>query len=83
MLDLKELEKMVDEALAKETKESWNNWLEEQKMKELESFLGCGDTSSLENYQFTSFLEHENIEVSYTFKENSSDEPNRNYKNAA
>lgn len=38
MLDLKELERMVDEALSKETKESWDGWLMEQNNKELEIF---------------------------------------------
>lgn len=37
MIDLKELEKMVDETLVKETKESWNKWLEEEEKKEEES----------------------------------------------
>ena len=31
MLDLKELERRLDESLAKETKESLNNWLDSQR----------------------------------------------------
>ena len=39
MLDLKEMEKMLDEALAKETKESLTNWILNKRKKSIENFL--------------------------------------------
>jgi len=42
MLDLKELERRLDEALAKETSESLSSWLLNQRKDNLESFLGVG-----------------------------------------
>lgn len=42
MLDLKELEKRLDEALAKETSESLSSWIINQRKNNLESFLGIG-----------------------------------------
>lgn len=40
MVDLKELERRLDEALAKETKDSLNAWLNSQRFDSLESFFG-------------------------------------------
>lgn len=42
MLDLKELEKRLDEALAKETSESLSSWIINQRRDNLDSFLGAG-----------------------------------------
>lgn len=42
MIDLKELERRLDEALAKETLESLSSWLLNQRKDNLESFLGAG-----------------------------------------
>lgn len=42
MLDLKELERRLDEALAKETKESLNSWLYNQRKDSFENYLGAG-----------------------------------------
>jgi hypothetical protein len=42
MIDLKELERRLDEALAKETSESLSSWLQNQRKDNLESFLGAG-----------------------------------------
>lgn len=42
MIDLKELERRLDEALAKETSESLSSWLLNQRKDNLESFLGAG-----------------------------------------
>lgn len=42
MIDLKELERRLDEALAKETSESLSSWLLNQRKDNLESFLGVG-----------------------------------------
>lgn len=83
MVNLKELEKMVDETLAKETKESWNKWLEEESMKEVESFLGYGILSYIDDCKFHSSIQSECINVSYVFEKDNSDEPYNDYKNAA
>jgi len=42
MIDLKELERRLDEALANETSESLSSWLQNQRKDNLESFLGVG-----------------------------------------
>jgi hypothetical protein len=42
MLDLKELERRLDEALSSETSDSLSNWLLSQRKDNLESFLGVG-----------------------------------------
>ncbi len=45
MIDLKELERRLDKALAKETKESLNSWLDSQRIDELEEvdFYSCSE----------------------------------------
>jgi hypothetical protein len=40
MIDLKELEKRLDEALAKETTDSLNHWLNNQRTDSLVSYFG-------------------------------------------
>jgi len=42
MLDLKELERKLDEALSNETSDSLSSWLLVQRKDNLESFLGVG-----------------------------------------
>jgi len=42
MLDLKELEKRLDEALEKETTYSLTSWILNQRKDDLESFFGVG-----------------------------------------
>ncbi len=42
MIDLKELERRLDESLANETTESLSNWLFEQRKKEMDFLLGKG-----------------------------------------
>jgi len=58
MIDLKELERRLDEALANETKDSLNKWLDEQRVNESEYIeeLHCSE----EVYQFSrsNFLEY-------------------------
>jgi hypothetical protein len=39
MVDLKELERRLDEALANETKDSLNDWLNSQRIDSIEVFL--------------------------------------------
>ncbi|MGB1204699.1 MAG: hypothetical protein ACPG5B_03565 [Chitinophagales bacterium] len=70
MLNLKKLEQQLDEALAKETKESLTNWLLEKRAKNKNylSFLGDGSfgkenlffNKNIEKISFISFLEEEN-----------------------
>jgi hypothetical protein len=42
MLDLEKLERMLDEALATETRDSLNSWLDSQRQSALSDFLGPG-----------------------------------------
>jgi hypothetical protein len=60
MLNLHELEKKLDQALASETQESLTNWLEE---KRLRSFLGQLGDGRIDNLQEVS----NNIKVSQSF----------------
>jgi hypothetical protein len=49
MLDLKELEKKLDDALANETRESLSNWLFLQRQDNLKSYLGIGSLIELKS----------------------------------
>lgn len=60
MLDLKELERRLDEALAKETKETLSNWILDQRKTNIESFFGYGSVTNMKKkpfsfHQFVSF----------------------------
>lgn len=66
MLDLKELERRLDAALAEETPESLSAWLLNQRKNNqvnLESLLGQGHTEKLEKKPYN---------FNYTFNQNSS-----------
>lgn len=58
MLDLKVLEALVDEALAKETESTLLEWLSEQRNANLFSYYGRGDVESI------GYFSHPNFEVS-------------------
>lgn len=51
MLDLKKLEKKLDEALAAETAESLTVWLTHKRLNSLIESLGSGSLSELSCYQ--------------------------------
>lgn len=53
MLDLKELEKRLDEALEKETRESLTSWLTSQRLANFESLLGAGRIQEFKGYPYT------------------------------
>ncbi len=53
MIDLKELERRLDEALAKETSESLSSWLLNQRKDNLASFLGAGSISQYKGNPYT------------------------------
>ena len=61
MLDLKVLEALVDEALAKETESTLLEWLSEQRNANLFSYYGRGDVESI------GYFSHPNFEVSTDF----------------
>lgn len=67
MIDLKELERRLDEALEKETPESLSAWLLNQRKDNLESFLGIGHFMELKEnpYSFRSEFHTDNV---YTCK---------------
>ena len=50
MLDLKELERKLDEALARETTESLNEWLLSKRHPNIQSLLGDGSLVSLKSF---------------------------------
>ena len=52
MLDLKELERRLDEALAKETSDSLETWLLSQRKMdtEIENLYGCGSIEKLKTF---------------------------------
>ena len=51
MLDLKELERKLDEALASETSESLNEWLSSKQLRDMCYLLGEGRVEDLQNSQ--------------------------------
>ncbi|MDD3891927.1 MAG: hypothetical protein PHE03_06445 [Bacteroidales bacterium] len=53
MINLIELEKRLDDALARETKESLTNWLNEQRQDNLVNFLGIGCFELLKSSPFS------------------------------
>ena len=55
MIDLKELERRLDDALAKETKDSLSAWLNDQRFNGLEGYLGAciGDTLPEESFSIS------------------------------
>lgn len=55
MLDLNKLERMVDEALAKETKESMETWLKKEVAHEFESCLNYAQYEEIETPSNTTY----------------------------
>ena len=53
MLDLKELERRLDEALAKETTETLSNWILDQRKTSVESFFGHGSVKTMKEKPFS------------------------------
>ncbi len=53
MLDLKELERRLDEALANETSETLSNWLINQRKNNIKSFFGNGCFVDLQEIPYT------------------------------
>ncbi|MCH4183321.1 MAG: hypothetical protein LKF48_09220 [Prevotella sp.] len=73
MIDLNELEKMVDDTLANETKESLNSWLSEQILCDIKNYIS--DSDLINNSEPSKNMYHpENHKSSSKFC---------NYKNAA
>lgn len=67
MLDLKKLERMLDEALAKETTESWNSWYESHILAGLPEYVNDSIIDSLPaEYGVSKFTpKNQNICASY------------------
>lgn len=80
MLNLKELEYRLDNALANETCESLSNWLFNQRKENLESFFGTGCIETLKNipYNFNQKTSYKN-----RYKNNCKSEPGNNLLLAA
>lgn len=53
MLDLNELERRLDEALANETEASLNEWLLNQRRNEFSNYLGMGYFENKEDISFS------------------------------
>lgn len=83
MLDLEKLEKMLDEALAKETTESWNNWYDSRILAGLTEYVGDSIIDSLpaENGVSTFTSGNEYTYATYGGENISADE--NNYSQAA
>lgn len=76
MIDLKELERSLDEALANETSESLSNWLIDQRKDNLASFLGVGCFAQFKVNPY-SFNQNITLNAQFTVKlENCSGEDN-------
>ena len=75
MLDLKELERRLDETLEKETSESLTSWIINQRKDNLESFFGVG---SIQKFKVSTCVFNTNLLVDahyqYTNKDNPSEE---------
>lgn len=56
MIDLKELERRLDEALAKETSESLSSWLLNQRKDNLASFLGAGSFAQFKGNPYSFYM---------------------------
>lgn len=66
MLDLDKLEKQLDEALAKETKESMLEWLKNKRTSNVNTYLGEGEFRTLESKSLVGCLEN-SYERNYSF----------------
>lgn len=67
MLNLEKLEKMLDEALAKETTESWNNWYDSRVLAGLTEYVGDSIIDSLPVEYGVSQFTPENIYIYATY----------------
>jgi hypothetical protein len=56
MLNLKELEKEIDEALERETKESLTEWLMSMRFPSIETFFGAGSLVNLDELSYCTKL---------------------------
>lgn len=83
MLNLEKLEKMLDEALAKETTESWNNWYDNRILAGLTEYVGDSIINSLPVEYGVSQITPKNecIHAAYGCKNISASE--NNYRQAA
>lgn len=70
MLDLKELERKLDEALAKETSETLNDWLSEIRNDNLESILGQGCVEEIESKPISIYVQMKSREHKYSCSQN-------------
>jgi hypothetical protein len=84
MLNLNNLEKKLDEALALETKESLTNWLKEKRLKKYLSSFGEGELCQIASEQPSEELLKVKLSASFNFEiEVNSFNPTYNPKLAA
>ena len=80
MIDLKELERRLDEALAKETSESLTSWLSDQRRDNLANFLGDG---CIEQFKQSPYTFNQHKPKSTQFKVSDVNNPDDNLATAA
>ncbi len=80
MIDFKEIERRLNEALEKETSESLTTWLLNERSEGIKSFLGNGTINSLHGNP-TSFIQKVEEVLQYDSHNNST--PNNNFSLAA
>jgi len=82
MIDLKELERSLDEALANETSESLSNWLFDQRKDDLANFLGVGCFAQFKGNPY-SFNQNIALNVQFIVKLETSSGEDNNFAIAA
>ena len=80
MLNLQELERRLDEALANETADTLSNWLLNERKDNLERFLGNGCIANFKRNPYSFFLKLPK-EIQYTC--NNKNEPSEQLATAA
>lgn len=80
MLDLKELERRLDEALEKETSESLTCWILSQRTDNLNNFLGVG---SIQNFSVNPWVFTSNIVVNEHYNHKNGNDPSEKLALAA
>jgi hypothetical protein len=80
MLDLKELESRLDEALARETSDSLVSWLYNQRKDNLESFFGTGCVETLKDIPY---IYTHKVNYCSNYKNKCESEPSTKLANAA
>lgn len=80
MIDLKELEKRLDDALANETTESLTSWIFDQRRDNLESFLGLG---CIQQFKVSPFVFNQGLSLNAQYNCSNENNPSTELAKAA